>query len=189
MPSFSAVLVTGGKSTRMGKDKALLSLQGSHLMLWQRQLRTLEDLQPEEIFWSGPAREGLPAHVRVVVDTVPDAGPLAGISACLELLQSELLIVLAIDLPFLSATYLQRMLDRCAKARGIVPRHKDYYEPLAAIYPKTLAVTAAAQLSTGRYALQEFVRTGVEQGALRAFAIEEKDIPLFKNLNLPADLS
>src|SRR5476651_1092157 len=99
MPSFSAVVLAGGRSTRMGSDKALLSLPGSDLLLWQRQVRVLEELKPEEIFWSGAARPGLPENLRLIADEVENAGPLAGISACLNLLESDLLVVLAIDLP------------------------------------------------------------------------------------------
>ena len=58
---FSAVLLAGGRSTRMGRDKALLPLADGRL-LWQRQLAVLEQLAPAELFFSGPPREGLPSQ-------------------------------------------------------------------------------------------------------------------------------
>jgi molybdopterin-guanine dinucleotide biosynthesis protein A len=188
MPSFSAVLLAGGQSTRMGRDKALMPVPGSGLLLWQRQLRTLEELRPEEIFWSGPARSNLPGHVRVIPDEVENAGPLAGISACLNLLQSELLLALAIDLPRMNVAFLKSLLARCSPSCGVVARHDDFFEPLAAIYPKGLHVLAAEHLSTGRYAMQDLIREAVRRGLLQAFPLGEKDVPLFKNLNSPADL-
>jgi molybdopterin-guanine dinucleotide biosynthesis protein A len=94
MLSFSAVLLAGGESTRMGRDKALLPLPDSGLLLWQRQLRVLEELRPGQLFWSGHSREGMPTHLSVVSDVVEKAGPLAGICACLDILKSDLLVVL-----------------------------------------------------------------------------------------------
>jgi len=188
MPPFSAVLLAGGKSTRMGRDKALLPVPGSDLQLWQRQLRVLEDLQPQEIFWSGPARAGLPAHVRIVADSVPDAGPLAGISACLELLQSDLLVVLAVDLPNISAAYLKTLIARCSPACGVIAQNGNYYEPLAAVYPKTISSLADEHLRNGRYALQDFARAGIQRLLMESFELETKDAILFKNVNRPEDL-
>ena len=188
MPSFSAVLLAGGQSTRMGRDKALLTMPGSDLLLWQWQLRTLEELQPEEIFWSGPARPGLPGHVRIISDDVENAGPLAGISACLNLLPSDLLVALAVDLPRMNTVFLKNLLARCSPHRGVVARYGDFFEPLAAIYPKNLHVLAAEHLSQGRYAMQGFIREAMQRESLQAISLDERDFPLFKNLNSAEDL-
>jgi molybdopterin-guanine dinucleotide biosynthesis protein A len=188
MPSFSAVLLAGGQSTRMGRDKALLPMPGSDFLLWQRQLRILEELQPEEIFWSGPGRPGLPGHVRMISDAVENAGPLAGISACMDLLQSDLLVALAIDLPRMNAAFLKKLLARCSPPCGVVARHGDFFEPLAAIYPKGLQVLAAEHPGQRRYVMQDLIREAVQRGLLKAFPLGERDVPLFKNLNSPADL-
>jgi molybdopterin-guanine dinucleotide biosynthesis protein A len=188
MPSFSAVLLAGGKSRRMGRDKALLPAPVSDLLLWQWQLRTLEELQPGEIFWSGPARPGMSKNVRVISDETENAGPLAGISACLNVLQSDLLVALAIDLPRMNALFLKKLLTRCSPSCGIVVQHGNFFEPLAAIYPKSLHVLAAEHLRQQRHTLQDFVREAVRAGSLQAVPLDERDSPLFKNLNSPADL-
>jgi molybdopterin-guanine dinucleotide biosynthesis protein A len=187
-PSFSAVLLAGGRSTRMGRDKALLSVPGSDLLLWQRQLAVLDELQPAEIFWSGAPRPGLPEKVRVVLDEVEEAGPLGGISACLQVLRSELLLVLAIDLPRMNPHFLRSLLDRCSSSCGAVARNGGFFEPLAAVYPKALQVLAAKHLGQKRYVLQDFVREAARLELLRPFPLDENNGPLFKNLNSPADL-
>jgi molybdopterin-guanine dinucleotide biosynthesis protein A len=183
MTSFSAALLAGGKSTRMGRDKALLPVPGSNLLLWRRQLGILDELQPEESFWSGPARAGLPERLRIVGDVVPNAGPLAGISACLDLMKSDLLVVLAIDLPRMSSSFLGDLLHRCSSNQGAVMRHGDFYEPLAAVYPKRLRAMARAHLASGRYALQDLLQEAVEQKIVQAFPLEEKNSLLFQNWN------
>jgi molybdopterin-guanine dinucleotide biosynthesis protein A len=189
MPSFSAVLLAGGQSTRMGRDKALLPAPGSDLLLWRRQLHTLEELNPEELFWSGPPRPELPPELRPVADEAEKAGPLAGISACLQLLHSDLLVVLAIDLPYMNAAFLKSLLTRCAFSRGAVGRHGGFFEPLAAVYPKELRPLAVEHLAQKRFAMQDLIREALSRGLLEAFPLGEKDVPLFKNLNYPDDLS
>jgi len=188
MPSFSAVLLAGGQSTRMGRDKALLTLPGSNLLLWQRQLHVLEELKPEEIFWSGPARENIPAHVRIIPDEVENAGPLGGISACLNVLKSDLLVVLAIDLPCMNAAFFKSLLNRCSVQRGAVPKHDKYFEPLATVYPKFLKALAADHLAQKRYSLQDFIRAAMLRYMIEAVPLDESDALLFKNVNAPADL-
>jgi len=188
-PTFSAALLAGGQSTRMGRDKAFLPLPNSGLLLWQRQWRVLEELSPVEILWSGPSRPGLPAHIRVIPDALPSTGPLGGLSACLDVVRSDLLIVLAIDLPQMNATFLRRLLLRCSVDCGIVARHDDYFEPLAAIYPARLRTLASSHLAHGRYAMHDLVREALNQNLLQEFSIDEKDSVLFKNVNRPSDLA
>jgi molybdopterin-guanine dinucleotide biosynthesis protein A len=185
--SFSAVLLAGGASKRMGQDKALLSVNGEPL--WQRQWRLLESLRPQEIFWSGPARLQSPAHAHFVVDEFPGAGPLAGISACLDILRSDLLLVLAIDLVQMSDTFLRDLLRSRLPEVGVVPQRGDFFEPLAAIYPKALAGLARDHLVQGRHAMQDFIREAVRMKKLQTISVTEMDSALFRNLNEPEDLT
>lgn len=172
----------------MGTDKAFLPAPGSDIPLWQWQLRTLEQLEPTQIFWSGPVRPGLPAHLHRIDDAVPGAGPLAGIAACLEASKSDLLLVLAVDLPRITSRFLTGLLARCTSQKGIVTKHGDFFEPLAAFYPKSLAGLAREHLHAGRYAMQDFVREGLRHGNLHSLSLSEEEAVLFKNLNHPADL-
>jgi molybdopterin-guanine dinucleotide biosynthesis protein A len=188
MVSFSAALLVGGQSIRMGRDKALVHDPASGFILWQRQLRILEELQPEKIFWSGPVRSGIPADLWVVADTIPHAGPLAGISACLTAMRSDLLVVLAIDLPQMNAAFLEQMLTFCTPTCGIVMKRNIYFEPLAAVYPKAMQSLAEAHLNQGRYALQDLLGEAERNGMIRSMQLGEEEISLFKNVNDPGDL-
>jgi molybdopterin-guanine dinucleotide biosynthesis protein A len=185
--TFSAALLTGGQSRRMGRDKALLPVDG-HAFLWQRQLELLEELRPQRIFWSGFPRAGLGATITVVADRVPDAGPLAGITACLEALETESLVVLAVDLPHMTVPFLRRLLLICSESRGAVPRRNGRFEPLAAAYPKAILPLARRHLAEGRLALQELASAGIAGGWLRALDVAPEEAGLFHNLNRPEDL-
>jgi molybdopterin-guanine dinucleotide biosynthesis protein A len=172
----------------MGRDKALLQLPGGDAPLWRQQLHTLEALHPDEIFWSGLELAGLPKRVQVVADPVPNAGPLAGISACLDLLSSDLLVVLAIDLPLMDTAYLKDIAKRCTRTLGAVPQRGEFFEPLAAVYPRLLRDLATDRLRQGRYALQEFVQEGIRREMIEAVPIVAEDAAKFRNVNSPEDL-
>jgi len=188
MASFSAALLVGGQSTRMGCDKALVHDAVSGQVLWQRQLHILEELQPEEIFWSGPARKGIPVDLQILEDTIPNVGPLAGISACLNVLRTDLLVVMAIDLPQMNATFLKRLLSSCTPTCGVVMKRDIYFEPLAAVYPRTMRALAEAHLNQGRYALQDLLGEAEHEGMIRSIQLGEEERALFKNVNEPGDL-
>ncbi len=188
MNPFAAVLLAGGQSQRMGRDKALLPLPDGRL-LWQRQLDVLRELEPAELFISGPAREGFPPEVPLLPDAMPGRGPLSGIAAALGERRAPFLVVLAVDLPRMTAGFLRRLLAETDEECGVVPRHaaNGFYEPLAAVYPASSGALATARLAGQDRSLQAFVRAAVCAGQLREWPLDcPADLPYFTNWNTPA---
>jgi molybdopterin-guanine dinucleotide biosynthesis protein A len=185
---FGALLLAGGASRRMGRDKALLPLPDGRL-LWQRQLGVLQELTPTELYISGPAKDGYPAAVRRLEDARPGLGPLSGIAAGLRVLQAPLLVVLAVDLPMMTAAFLQRLLEACGPQHGRVPRHAQtgYYEPLAAIYPRECGRLAEERLRGNDQSMQTFI--GAAGTLIQALDLKQEDEPLFVNWNEPDAVS
>jgi molybdopterin-guanine dinucleotide biosynthesis protein A len=178
----SAVLLAGGKSTRMGRDKALLEIDGEPL--WRRQFATLRRLSPEQLMVSGPTRgEG-----ETVADQIENAGPLAGVAAALQKCTAPLLVVLAVDLPAMTTNFLQMLLTACREGIGIVPQHAEFFEPLAAVYPKACVSLAEGALARGELALQDFVRNLIARKMMMPREISGAEEALFANLNTPLDL-
>lgn len=182
MRCCSAVLLAGGKSTRMGCDKALLEFEGEPL--WRRQEATLRRLQPKEVLISGPPRPGC----LTIADECENAGPLGGIATALRRCAAPLLIVLAVDLPRMTSDFLRSLLAISRSGKGVVPRGPEFFEPLAAIYPKACSSLAESALRHGDFSLQNFVRAGISAGHLLPRALAPEELPLFANLNTPADL-
>ncbi|HEX8678793.1 MAG TPA: molybdenum cofactor guanylyltransferase [Chthoniobacterales bacterium] len=183
---FSAVLLAGGKSSRMGRDKAFVEIDG--VPLWQRQLRLLEQLAPAEIYLAGPPREEWnDAACTVIPDAQEDSGPLAGIVSALRRSRTPLLLALAVDLPNITSDYLERLLDLCTNDRGVVPR-TDRFEPLVAIYPARALSTAEQLLSARSYSLQAFARRCVAEHFVVEHQVAPADTALFLNMNTPAAL-
>jgi molybdopterin-guanine dinucleotide biosynthesis protein A len=183
---FSAVVLAGGRSSRMQRDKAFLPCRGTTLLA--RQVELVRALVPEEIFISGRADAdygalGLP----VLLDRFADLGPLAGVERALGEACSPLLLVLAVDLPEMTADLLRRLAARCRADRGVAPRTRFGLEPLAAFYPTSMQPIAATMLRAGRAAMTEFVRRGVEAGQVEEYACPPADEAWFRNWNGPED--
>src|SRR5438445_10130962 len=103
--NMSAVLLAGGESRRMGKDKATLQFRGRPL--WQIQFELLRKLQPSEIFISARTDPTWrPEDVRFVADFLPSRGPLTGLAASLAQMHTTHLLALAIDMPFMTEDFL-----------------------------------------------------------------------------------
>ncbi len=187
-PPFSAVLLAGGKSTRMGKDKAFLTLsvtQGKPL--WQHQLATLEHLGAEEIFISARPEQTSFHPYPVITDLTPNAGPLGGIASALSQMRTSLLVVLGVDLPHLTTAMLQSLLAASTHERGAIFRGPEFYEPLAAVYPKAMLPSALARLTAGNFRLQTWVEQAVELGQITPMPIPAEASAAFRNLNTPSD--
>ena len=130
---------------------------------------------------------GVPGS-RVVTDTVVNAGPLAGLAAVLTAARHPWVVVIAVDLPHLTAAYLKKILAAGAGDTGVVPLGSDGYEPLVGLYPKKLLTMIETALTTGQLSLQPLLRAAVAEGLLRPLAIEPAEQVLFTNWNTPADI-
>ncbi len=184
---FAAVLLAGGQSRRMGRDKALLPLPDGRL-LWQRQLALLKELEPSAVFLAGPPRPGFPASLRQIDDETPGLGPLGGIVAALRATSAPLLVVLAVDLPAMTAGFLRTLLAEATARTGVVPRQPEtgFYEPLAAVYPTSCLPLAEQTLQQPDRSLQTFLRHTGE--IIRPHDITPGERMLFTNWNAPGSL-
>jgi molybdenum cofactor guanylyltransferase len=183
--NISAVLLAGGQSRRMGRDKATILFRGKPL--WQIQLDLLHKLQPAEIFVSArtdPAWR--PPDVTFVPDESPSRGPLSGLAASLAQMRTAHLLALAIDMPFMSDKYLRFLCDQIEPGSGVVPMIGDRAEPLSAIYPVEAAVDLNAALSGSDFSLQTVTNQLIKDGGLRAVSVAGKEKEFFRNLNKPA---
>jgi len=184
MPPFTAVLLAGGQSTRMGRDKAGVLFRG--VPLWQHQLATLRAVQPAELLISGRADGPYAgAGVKILPDNFPGLGPLAGLEAALRRARHPLVLVLAIDLPAMTPDFLASLLRG---GTGCVPRAEGWCEPLAAVYPRTCRPLVGECLHADDRSMQRFVRVAAEAGLLTFRNLDPAERPLFHNANRPGDL-
>jgi molybdopterin-guanine dinucleotide biosynthesis protein A len=192
--NFSAVILAGGQSSRMGRDKATVELGGQTLLA--RQIALARNVGATEFFVSG--RVGMEYGVttaRILTDRFANAGPLAGIERALAEMSTAHLLVLAVDMPRLTAELLQKLAQVCGIECGAVPQIRSRIEPLAAFYPRRAHDLAARMLTEERSnsaqrtpGPTDFARQGVAAGLLRLVPLSGAEAELFANVNSPADL-
>ncbi len=135
---YSLLLLAGGRSSRMGTDKAELSYLGRTFM--ENLLEKAEQLGIKKKFLSG--HDSNLEGVRVVQDYYKDRGPLGGMHACMREMQTDYCLVLPVDVPQIPLEVLQNLLSfhREMMKRGereipLLLSHGDRTEPLIGIYP------------------------------------------------------
>ncbi|NWF77989.1 MAG: molybdenum cofactor guanylyltransferase [Chloroflexi bacterium] len=132
---MTSIILAGGKSSRLGRNKALQTIGGKTLIQWI--VDRLAILSTEIIIATAHG-EAIPCSsavtIRTVADVYPGKGPLGGIHAGLMASSSSRAIVVSCDIPFLSVGLLKYMTQICPAFDVVVPRIKDKIEPLCAVY-------------------------------------------------------
>ncbi len=189
---LSGVVLAAGRSTRMGRDKALLPAPEAGEPMWARQRAVLAVAGAAEIFLSARPEQAWTREARgfaaVLHDALPECGPIVGITAALERASTATHVaVLAIDLPRLPAAWFRELRALCAPGRGAVGRRGEFFEPLAAIYPRALMWPAWEALARGDYSLQALLRRGTAEGlmAVREIAPTDAAAGWLENRNAP----
>lgn len=176
--SFAAVLLCGGKSTRMGRDKAFLDWNGRPL--WQVQLEKLHQLAPQRLLISCREEQNIVCHAETVFDPIDsNDGPLGAITRCLEVVQTPLL-VLAVDMPWMTVEYLRNHILPGGFFRG-----PHGFEALCAVYEPSMLKTMQNALAEHRLALQRVI----EACQPRIHELTAEHTLFFRNANTPEELS
>ena len=185
--NLSAVILAGGESKRMGRDKAWVEFDGQPLIA--RAVSTVRSTGINEVYISGRAGIDYSALAcSVLLDSGPGAGPLRGIERALDSTQAPLTLVLAVDLPRMTAAFLQKLVARCDPLTGVVPKIRGQLEPLAAIYPKRCLLIARDCLLRCQLVARDFAEACRFYRAIRTFAVPRSDLRCFENWNSPFDV-
>jgi molybdopterin-guanine dinucleotide biosynthesis protein A len=183
----TAFVLAGGQSSRMGREKAMLELGGRTLL--ERALELALTVAAEAMVVG--SRGEFERYGRLLEDVYPEQGPLGGIHAALWASPTDLNLILAVDTPFLEARFLEFLIAQARESGAVVavPRTRDGFHPLAAVYRRAFRETAERALAEGRNkidALFAEVETRVlEEEELRQLAFAPV---IFENLNTPEDL-
>lgn len=185
--TLSAVLLAGGESRRMGRDKATIEFRGQPL--WKRQLELLHALSPEKVFVSArTAPAWLPNDTELLLDEPPSRGPISGLAKALAATETTHLIALAVDTPFMIRGELGRLLERASEGCGVVPIIGDRAEPLAAIYPAEAAADFQTALAARDFSLQTVVRKLAAVDKVKLWPVQDVDANLYRSVNEPSDI-
>jgi molybdopterin-guanine dinucleotide biosynthesis protein A len=180
---LTAAILAGGRATRFGgRDKSALTVNGQSIL--DRQLAELSSIAGEILIIGGSAARG----TRAIADIIPGCGPLGGLHAALSEARGDVTVVVACDMPYISAPLLAYLASLTAGADAAVPRTADGYHPLCAAYTRACLAPATEHLADGRLKLSDLLaavrlRT-VDVEELKTFGDHRR---LLANVNTPAD--
>lgn len=185
--TITGVILAGGKSSRMGKDKGLCEFKGKALVTYA--IEVLKPLCNRIIISANKTEEYSGFGLDVFPDEVKGIGPMGGMLSSLKQSETEHNLVLSCDTPFVTTELFENLLQHIDKNQVVVPLHQQgKIEPLAAYYATNVIAELARCVDIGDYKMMNFlqkVRTG-------SFNVDNlwpgEAIQLFHNLNTPEDL-
>jgi molybdopterin-guanine dinucleotide biosynthesis protein A len=183
----SVAILAGGQATRFGgRDKSALLVNGRSIL--DRQLASLAPLTDDLMIVGDRVVAAGAIALRAIPDAVPGCGPLGGLHAALTAARGDVLLLVACDMPYLSAPFAEYLLSLAGDADIVVPESERGYHPLCAVYTRACLEPAAAQLADRQLKMRELV------DRMRTRVVPIEDIRRFgdphrllANVNTPAD--
>jgi molybdopterin-guanine dinucleotide biosynthesis protein A len=180
---ISGFILAGGKSSRMGTDKALLMFGGEPLLE-----RAINQIRPfcRSVSVSGQNPEYRRFGVPLVSDVFSGSGPIAGIHACLTSSSTDWNLLVGVDLPFLNDALFRFLLDNADGYDCVIPRSRLGIEPLSGLYHRRSLPEVERQIHQGDFKLINLLqKLNVSFADCNSLIL---DFPrLFVNLNYPDD--
>ncbi|MDI9569255.1 MAG: molybdenum cofactor guanylyltransferase [Pseudomonadota bacterium] len=154
---MTGVILSGGKNTRMGANKAFLEMDGERLI--DRAVRIYREIFDEIILVTNEPLLYLDWDVAIVTDLEKGKGPLMGIYTGLFWASSAAAFFAACDMPFLDAPFIRYLRDLSRDDVDIVvPETAEGLQPLHAVYSRRCLPAIKARLDRGRLKVTEFYR-------------------------------
>jgi len=152
----TAIILAGGKSSRMGDDKSFLIVNGEPLI--KTIVDQLKSHFGEIIIGSNEIEKYSFLDIPVIPDIEKDKGPLMGIYSCVKASSNDINFVTACDIPVINVNFINNMINLSSNADIVIPiKDKDKYEPLFAIYKKSIIQEAEMLLKGGARKITELL--------------------------------
>jgi molybdopterin-guanine dinucleotide biosynthesis protein A len=183
---ISGIILSGGKSTRMGQDKGLIKLNGKPMIQ-----HVIDHIDPicDQILISANDKTYEDFGYPVCEDEINEIGPAGGIISCLKHSKNEQNIIISCDLPFASTQFIRTLLDMSGDYQITLPMSGPHYQPLCAVYSKEVYPVFMECVNKGIYSLKSIIK------AFRIQVIRQEDIKGFdlsfqlRNINSPDDFT
>ena len=184
----TGVLLAGGNSSRMGRNKALMTLAGQRLV--DRVLAVLSSVLDDLLMVTNSPELYADLGVRMVPDVVAGKGALGGIHSALHHAAAPHCLVVACDMPFLNADFLRYIVDQRTAYDVVVPIAGGRPQPLHAVYGKACLQPIARRLETDRlHVVGFFPDVRVREVTAQELAAFDPEGLSFRNLNTPEEFA
>jgi molybdopterin-guanine dinucleotide biosynthesis protein A len=190
----SGIILAGGSSSRMRKNKALLPLPGNQAINFVEYLVSLlEEFCTETLIVArdqAHAQDYVFPGVRVIIDETPGIGPLMGLYSGLSAIQTTHALIVAVDLPFVQAALLSFLLSQPLPADSLlVPLVHDIPQVMLALYPRSILPFVKEQLLQGRRDLRCLLKVAPVQFVEESQLLQiDPQLRSFININTSEEL-
>jgi len=183
---ISAFILAGGRSSRMGSDKALLRIDKRTLL--ERALHTVSTITPTSYIVGSKQRYG--SFGETMEDIYPGCGPLGGIHAALTATTTGLNLILSVDMPLMTPEFLRWLVEKARASEEwiVLPEVAGGPQPLCATYRRAVAAVAEEVLQTGDYKIARlFERVPTRMVAETEILGAGFSPEIFRNVNTPEE--
>lgn len=183
---ITGIILAGGKSSRMGRDKGWIELNNKPLINY-----AIEALKPycDQILISSNSKEYKSLGYPVFEDKIKNCGPLGGIYSSLLHSSTQRNMVLSCDMPLVSTELIKYVLDKCIEGKLSLPIHgANFMEPLCAVYPLEAIQHLEKFIKEGKLKLIDLVNSIPTEQIMIDPSNYFYHPDLFLNINRPGDL-
>ncbi len=185
--SVTGIILSGGENSRMGRNKAFLTVDGERLI--DRTIRIYKELFAEVILVTNEPLDYLDLDVTVVTDIYPGRKALGGIYTGLFYAKDSHAFVAACDMPCLNAEFIAYLMERALPYDIVVPHAADGPQPLHAVYARTCLPAIKNSLLRDKLKVTGFYKglkvLRIPEGTIQSFDPRAR---MFLNVNTPQDL-
>lgn len=168
----------------MGRDKALIELEGKTLLARAVNLCTLFS---NEVLISSDLTDHRVDGAQTIADEIKDCGPMGGIYSCLKKSSNEWNFVFSVDTPFVEADFVRFLISVKENFETVIPVHSGKKEPLIALYHRNVVGEMEKTLKAGDYKMHFLLqKLNANYTEVENWLLQYPD--LFLNLNYPGDL-
>ncbi|MGY8824333.1 MAG: molybdenum cofactor guanylyltransferase [Candidatus Latescibacterota bacterium] len=184
--ALTVVVLAGGRSRRMGRDKALLPM-GETLLL-QRVIDAAAPLSSEHLLITNTPDSHTSFTWPIASDFYPNKGPLGGLYTALSHAKTTHILLLACDLPYLNTPFLRFLSEQIDECQAVVPDSGDGLQPLCAIYSRTILSTVTQSIKENNLGMRRLLANlDIRKLSPEQWKPFDPDGNLFTNLNTPED--
>jgi molybdopterin-guanine dinucleotide biosynthesis protein A len=184
-----ALILAGGKSSRMGRDKALIDWQGTPML--KQVYRVAADCTEKVHIitpWPERYRDILPPDCQWLIESTPGQGPLVGFARGLAQISSSWVLLLGCDLPELNSDIIKSWASQLEtvppEVLAVVPKQSKGWEPLCGFYRQEVRFDLEKYLEGGNRSFQNWLPTL----PVKALSVGETEAKMLRNYNTPSDL-
>ena len=180
----TGIVLCGGKSRRMGSNKALLKLHGKYIISYP--IKVLRKFSTQQIISTNNSDLDF-LNIKTVADKYKNIGPIAGIYSVLKESSTQKNIILSCDTPFIDSATVEYMLEHSEGYEIVLPIYENHLQPMTGIFDKSIVFTIEKEILSGNYIPPRIFEKCKINKLIIPENISANYKHLFFNINSPAD--